>query len=67
MENKYPTYIWTVKSFWLSGSETYDLVKVKLPNYNLAREYIFNHVLRFFPKSDVRLRVTINLLDVEEV
>lgn len=62
MNNKYPVYVWTIKSVWLSGAETYDKVYVALPNLELAKRFIFEHVKRFFPISDVRLRTTINLL-----
>lgn len=61
---KYPVYVWTVKSIWLSGAETYDRVYIALPNLELAKRFIFEHVKRFFPISDVRRRVTMNLLEV---
>lgn len=61
---KYDVYIWSVKSIWLSGAETYDKVYVSLPNLELAKLFIFNHIQRFFPITDVRLRTTVNLLQV---
>lgn len=62
--NKYPVFIWTVKSIWLSGAETYDKVCIALPDLQLAKNFIFNHLQRFFPITDVRLRTTVNLLHV---
>lgn len=61
---KYPVYVWTVKSIWLSGAETYDRVYIALPNLELSKRFIFEHVKRFFPISDVRRRITMNLLRV---
>lgn len=62
--NNYPVFVWTVTSAWRSGAITFDKVYVSLPDLFLAKNYIFNHMQRFFPRSDVRLRTSVNLLRV---
>lgn len=61
---KYNVYNWVVISNWLSGTISVDHVYVSLPTYDLAEEFIKNHIKLHYPITDVRLSVSVELIRI---